>query len=159
MELLARDSLRIVHIDDDPDFVLLSERSLKKAGFKQPVVRCPDGVLALHYFATMEAEAAPHVILLDFHMPNMNGLEVVQWVRHSYSERDVAIYLLTSSQDPLSMRRAVAAGVTDILCKNPMLDELIEKLDALIAKSNLQRQEAEAKNRKDDLPPAGEFGL
>jgi CheY-like chemotaxis protein len=107
----------------------------------------------------MEADAAPHVILLDLHMPNMDGLEVLQWVRHSYSERDVAIYLLTSSQDPLSMRRAVAAGVTDILCKNPMLDELIEKLDQLIARSNHQRQESEVKNRKDDLPPSRGFGL
>jgi CheY-like chemotaxis protein len=151
VELLARDSLRIVHIDDDPDFAALSERCLKKAGFKQPVVRCPDGVFALRYFATMEAEAAPHVILLDFHMPNMNGLEVLQWVRHSYSERDVAIYLLTSSQDPLSLRRAVAAGVTEILCKNPLLDELIEKLDQLITASNIQRQAAVAKNREDDF--------
>ena len=57
MELLARDSLRIVHIEDDHDFALLSERTLRKAGFTQPVVQCPDGVFALHYFATMEAEA------------------------------------------------------------------------------------------------------
>jgi CheY-like chemotaxis protein len=142
MELLARETLRIVHIEDDRDFAVLSARRLKKAGFTQPVMHCVDGILAIRYFCEMEPKCAPHVILLDLHMPQTNGIEVLQWVRQSYHEPKVAVYLLTSSQDPLRMRRAVAAGVTEILCKNPSLDDLIERLDKLIVTSNEERQRA-----------------
>jgi len=54
MEFLARDSLRIVHVENYDDFALIIELSLKHAGFEQPIVRCNDGVLALHYFSMIE---------------------------------------------------------------------------------------------------------
>ena len=138
MELLARDSLRIAHVEDDNDFAELSEFFLKRAGFKQPIVRCPDGVRALHYLSIIEPARAPHIILLDLNMPDMNGLEVLHWLRHSYSDRDVAVYLLTSSGKPGDIRQAAAGGVTKYLFKTPLFDELIQNLDLLIATSNNQ---------------------
>ena len=136
MQLLARDSMRILHVEDDDDFAELSSRSLRRAGFKQPVVRCTDGLLALHYFSMIEPESAPHVILLDLHMPGMNGLEVLHWVRQNYSEKDVAVYLLTSSDDPEHRKQAAADGVNEFLSKSPLADKLIDKLDSLIEMSN-----------------------
>jgi CheY-like chemotaxis protein len=136
MELLARDSIRILHVEDDNDFAELNSRSLRRAGFKQPVVRCNDGLLALHYFSMIEPQSAPHVILLDLHMPGMNGLEVLHWVRQNYCEKDVAVYLLTSSEDPEDKKQAAADGVTEFLSKSPLADKLIEKLDGLIELSN-----------------------
>ena len=136
MELLARKSLRIVHVDNYDDFALLIELSLKLAGFEQPIVRCNDGILALHYFSMIEPQRAPHVILLDLHMPNMNGMEVLHWLRHEHSEQDVAVYLLTSSDDPEDRRHAAAEGVTEYILKSPFFDKLIQKLDDLIAESN-----------------------
>ena len=138
MQLLARDSIRILHIDDDSDFAELSSRSLRRAGFTQPVVRCDDGLLALHYFSMIEPQSAPHVILLDLHMAGMSGLEVLHWVRQNYSDKDVAVYLLTSSEDPEHKRQAAAYGVTEFLSKSPLADKLIEKLDSLIELSNRQ---------------------
>ena len=141
MELLARDSLRIVHVEDDDHFADLSEHSLRLAGFMQPVVRCNDGILALHYFSTIEPKLAPHVIILDLNMPNMNGLEVLHWLRNGYSEHDVAVYFLTSSTDSADTDQAKAQGATEYLVKSPLFDELIQNLDHLIATSNAQRLE------------------
>jgi len=42
-----------------------------------------------------------------------------------YCERDVAVYLLTSSEDPMDIRRAKAGGVTKYLLKSPLYDDLI----------------------------------
>jgi CheY-like chemotaxis protein len=136
MQLLARDSLRIVHVEHDPGFAHLSEICLKRAGFNQPIVHCGDGILTLHYFSMIEPADAPHVILLDLNMPHMNGLEVLHWLRHSHSERDVAVYMLTSSDDPEDRRRAEAGDVTEYLLKTPLFDKLIQHLDHLIAVTN-----------------------
>jgi len=136
METLARESLRIVHVDDDPDFVELSDRSLKRAGFKQPIAWCNDGALAIDYFSSVDEKIAPHVILLDLHMPRKNGLEVLHWVRHLYRFRNVAVYLLTSCSEPAIMRQAEAERVTKVLLKKPFFDELIESLDYLITVHN-----------------------
>ena len=138
MEQLARDSLRIVHVEDNDDFADLSIRALKRAGFEQPVVRCCDGLFALHYFSMIEPQSAPHAILLDLHMPGMNGLEVLHWVRRNYCDRDVAVYLLTSSEDPADKRRAAAEGVSDYILKSAFHERVIQKLDELIATTNEQ---------------------
>ena len=149
MELLARKSLRIVHVDNYDDFALLIELSLKLAGFEQPIVRCNDGILALHYFSMIEPQRAPHVILLDLHMPNMNGMEVLHWLRHEHSEQDVAVYLLTSSDDPEDRRHAAAEGVTEYILKSPFFDKLIQKLDDLISETD--RHRVGDASRKHDL--------
>jgi CheY-like chemotaxis protein len=141
VEALARNTLRIVHVDDDDDFAELSARRLKRAGFSQPVTRCSDGILALHYFSMIAPHLAPHVILLDVHMPGMSGLEVLHWIRRNYNERDVAVYLLTSSQDPEHKKEASANGVNEYLAKAPLVDTLIQKLDDLIATCNHQIKE------------------
>lgn len=139
---LARESLRIVHVDDDNDFAELSARWLRRAGFNQPIVRCPNGLVALRYLSTIEPHSAPHVILLDLHMPFMNGLEVLHWIRQKYRSQTVAVYLLTSSEDPEHRRQAAVDGVTDYLIKSPEVDKLIEKLDYLIATNNVQSRKA-----------------
>src|ERR1700722_4236279 len=110
MALLSRESLRIVHVDDDPDFGELNERSLKCAGFKKPIVRCADGYKAINYFSTIEPDDAPHVVLVDLHMPRMSGLGVLDWLRTNYTEREVAVFLLTSSVDPNIMSRHAEDG-------------------------------------------------
>jgi CheY-like chemotaxis protein len=69
-------------------------------------------------------------------MPGMNGLEVLHWLRQNYSDRGMAIYLLTSSDDPAHKEQAIAYGTTDYLLKTPYADELIKKLDGLIELTN-----------------------
>ena len=147
MNLLARNSLRIVHVEDDNDFAGVSEIFLKRAGFNHPIVRCNDGVLALHYFSMTDPEQEPHAILLDLHMPNMSGLEVLHWLRHNHSDKDVAVYLLTSSDDPKDRRQAMANHVTGYLLKAPLFDELIQNLDYLIAEINNERMDEMAKTQ------------
>jgi CheY-like chemotaxis protein len=138
VETLTRDTIRLVHVDDDPDFAELSARRLKRAGFNQPVVHCPDGIRALGRLSTFEPKSAPHVILLDLQMPGMDGLELLQWIREKYGDRDAAVYLLTSSVNPEHRRRAEAQGVTAFLIKSFSLEDLVEKLDLQIAKLNSQ---------------------
>jgi hypothetical protein len=45
----------------------------------------------------------------------------------------VAVYLLTSSEDPEHKKQATADGVTEYILKAPLIDTLIQKLDEFIA--------------------------
>jgi two-component system response regulator len=148
MELLSRESLRIVHVDDDHDFVDLNERSLKCAGFEKPIVRCSDGYQAISYFLKIEPDDAPHVVLVDLHMPRLSGLEVLRWLRTNYTEREVAVFLLTSSVDPTITNRRAEDGGAEYVPKGGILDHLLGKLDDLI----------DLKNEK-VLKSAGKYGL
>ena len=152
MELLARDRLRIAQVEDDRDFAELSERFLKRAGFNEPIAHCDDGLPALRYFLKIKPELAPDVVLLDLHLPRMNGLEVLRWLRQNYSECDVPVFILSSSDEPAHREQAAAIGVTEFLAKRSSFDELIEALDRLIATRNSQRRTGEPGLR---LPRAG----
>jgi DNA-binding NarL/FixJ family response regulator len=81
-------------------------------------------------------QEAPHVIILDLHMPNMNGLEVLHWLRHSHSDQDVAVYLLTSSEEPEDRRQAAKEHATGYILKSPLFGKLIQQLDHVIATGN-----------------------
>jgi PAS domain S-box-containing protein len=142
MELVDKNSLRIVHVENDDDFADLTSLFLQHAGFGHPIARCKDGSHALDYLPMIEADRAPHVILLDLDMPGLNGLEVLRWIRQSYCEPDVAVYLLTSSDDSYDLEQAVRAGVTKYFLKNRSFDALIEGLDQLIAIRNHRQLEA-----------------
>jgi len=146
MELLSRESLRIVHVDDDHDFVELNERSLKCAGFKNPIVRCADGYKAINYFLKIEPDNAPHVVLVDLHMPRLSGLGVLHWLRTNYTEREIAVFLLTSSVDPNIINRRATDGGAEYIPKGGILDHLLRKLDDLIDLKN----ETALKKAKDD---------
>jgi len=74
-------------------------------------------------------------------MPHLDGLEVLHWLRHRHNEPNIAVYLLTSSDDPANRHRAAADGATGYLLKAARFDELIQNLDCLIAKTNGQRLE------------------
>lgn len=123
-------------MEDDQDFAAISEIFLRHAGFEQPIVRCKDGVEALRYFSALDPKQAPHVVLLDLHLPHLDGLEVLHWLRHGLTLQDIPIYLLTSSDEPEDRRRAFADGVTGYLLKSPVLDQVILSLDQLIAMIN-----------------------
>ncbi len=158
MHQLTRDSIRIVHVEDDNDFAELSARALRQAGFSQPIVRCNDGQLAIDYFSMIDSRSAPHVILLDLHMPRRNGLEVLHWVRQNYSDQDVAVYLLTSSEDPAHKMQATADRVTAYLIKHALIDKLIEELDCLIAIGNKRcLEQTDAKQNSTVNVPAVEL--
>lgn len=59
----------------------------------------------------------PDAILLDLHLPDMDGLEVARAMRASRVGSQLRIYALTASSDPALARAARAAGVDDVLLK------------------------------------------
>ncbi len=98
---------RILAVDDQPANLLLVKRVLEPAGFQ--VLEARSGAEAL----ALAQESAPDLILLDMHLPDMHGLEVLRRLRESTwgtGLRAVAMSALSSPEDRALWMRAGCVG-------------------------------------------------
>ena len=99
--------------DDDPTIVALLTATLRQDGFR--VLTAGDGEAALR----MARAERPALILLDWRMPALEGVEVTQALRSDPDPylRSVPIVLLTGETGSENTAAGFAAGVTDYLTK------------------------------------------
>ena len=109
----AATGARVLVVDDEPINVSLLERVLEQAGFTD-VVGMTDPVAALAGLADL----APDVVLLDLHMPGVDGyrfLEGMDVVRTAAGFLPVLV--LTADATPEARDRALSLGANDFLTK------------------------------------------
>ncbi len=109
----GREPLTILIADDDPTVVKILVATLRTEGFR--LSTAPDGKAALR----MARAERPALILLDWHMPGLEGVEVTRALRADAdpSLRDVPVVLITAETGPENTAAGFAAGVTDYLTK------------------------------------------
>lgn len=77
----------------------------------------------------LQKEDAPKLVLLDWGMPEMNGLEVLQNVRKQYNSKLPYIILLTANAEKNAVVQGISAGANDYIIKPYDRDELKERLE------------------------------
>ena len=92
--------------------------ALKTLGYA--VIEAFDGVDAL---AKLDASPDVHLIMLDIHMPNMNGIEFLERLRARGST--IPVIVLTAEAEPEVIRRAKELGAKAWLVKPLKVDLLI----------------------------------
>ncbi|GGQ50249.1 response regulator transcription factor [Couchioplanes azureus] len=118
----------ILLVEDDPDIRHLVAYKLEKAGLD--VVAVADGLSALR-----EARARPpDLVLLDVRMPRMSGIEVCRELRAGPLPGDVPIIMLTARSRPQDLEQGYAAGATDYVVKPFSPRELLERVEATLAR-------------------------
>ena len=138
----ASDTRTVLVVDDDPDVALLCRLHLERHGFS--VVSADDGRSAL----AAAKEHNPEAVLLDFMLPDMDGIAVVQALRADAGTADIPIVMLTARADPRDQRAAWEVGVADYLTKPFDPDRLLSALDAAVAPNNGHEQ---ARRRSDAI--------
>ena len=76
----------------------------------------------------LQTEARPDVILVDWNMPEMDGLEFIKAVRRDARYSGMVILMVTTETEPGQMLRALSAGADEYLMKPFVKDGLVEKL-------------------------------
>jgi putative two-component system response regulator len=104
---------RILIVDDEAPNVRLLDRLLTNAGCQQ-ITAITDPRETIGMFAL----ARPDLIILDLHMPHLDGFEVMQALRPLLSsERYLPVLIVTADDTPTVKQRALAMGARDFLAK------------------------------------------
>ena len=89
------------------------------------VVEAADGASALTPAETLP----PDLVFLDLHMPEMNGLQVLERLRAPPGLEEIPVVLLTASRSPEVVTQAAKYGVHDYLSKPARPARIREKVD------------------------------
>jgi len=114
-------------IDDSSAMRMILRRTLSSMGFK--VVDAVNGRDALDKLANLDY--VPDVALIDWNMPEMDGLTFVQTVRDDPRYRRLSLLMVTTESEQSQIVRALAAGAHEYLIKPFTPDALAEKLELL----------------------------
>jgi len=113
-------------VDDSRAMRLILSRVLRDRGCQ--VTEAGDGVEAL---ARLEEGALPDVALIDWNMPVMNGLELVEAVRRNPAYQGVRLVMVTTESESTQVMRALEAGAEEYLFKPFTPEAVIDKLAML----------------------------
>ncbi len=108
---MERTAALILSVDDDADIRELITLTLEGEGYR--VITAPDGPSALEAAATVR----PDLILLDYMMPGMNGVEVCARLQDSPATSHIPVVFLTAVTGEVERSRAFALGAVDYLVK------------------------------------------
>ena len=114
-------------IDDSRAMRMILRRLMNQAGFT--VVEAGDGREALA--ALEQAEQTPDIALIDWNMPNMNGLEFVKAVRADRRHASMTLMMVTTEAEQSQIVKALAAGAHEYVIKPFTADSIVEKLELL----------------------------
>lgn len=114
----------VLIVDDDPRLLKMLGRTLTYEGFQ--VVTATDGKMAL----TQVQAHRPDIIVLDWLMPGLDGLQVVKGLR---AENDRTLILMLTARDAVENRvEGLESGADDYLVKPFAPAELLARIHALL---------------------------
>lgn len=121
---------RILVVDDDPDICALLEFKLAACGYD--VVVENDGEAAL---AALDQESMD-LVLLDWMMPRMGGLEVCLALRSDERFANLPVLMLTAKAQESDVQRGLAAGADDYILKPFSPREVAARVATALSRAN-----------------------
>jgi two-component system phosphate regulon response regulator PhoB len=119
----------ILIVEDEAPLVTMLRYNLEKQGFR--VDEAADGQEAI----TKIAEAKPDLVLLDWMLPAMSGIEVCRQIRRRPGTRDLPIIMVTARAEEADSVRGLNTGADDYITKPFSIDLLLARIRALLRRS------------------------
>ena len=116
---------KILIVDDEPFNLDLLQQELEEQNYT--IERANDGAEALEKVSLL-----PDLILLDYMMPRMNGLEVLKRLREDAQYKSIPVILLTAKATQEDKVRGLDAGADDYVIKPFDAFELLARVRAMM---------------------------
>jgi PAS domain S-box-containing protein len=110
---------KVLYIEDNPSNVRVMEQIFARRN-DTLLLTAPTGELGLE----LARAHRPQAILLDIHLPGMDGFEVVEHLRASELTRDIPVIAVSADAMPLEVQRGLDAGLFAYLTKPVNMQEL-----------------------------------
>ena len=129
--------VEILIVEDTPEDLDLTLRSLRKAKITNHIQVARDGEEALEFifcegpFAERKIEDGPKVILLDLKLPKIDGLEVLQRIKSDPRTKSIPVVVLTSSREQSDVVESYNLGVNSYIVKPVNFEQFSEAVQKL----------------------------
>ena len=141
--------MRILVVDDEEIAAEHARIVLDEAGIKADT--CYSGQEALNMLEVHHAKHEPYnLVLLDWKMPQMDGIDVAKQIRERYDKETTVIILTSFNWDEI-MEEAIHAGVDSFLAKPLFASNVIDEFERIARKNNMslykEKSRADLKGR------------
>ena len=129
--------VEILVVDDSEEDALLTLDALRTCAPDAAVLRLTDGEQALHFICathgyTGRPAGLPKLVLLDLHMPGMDGFDVLKTLRAQAETQDLPVVLWSSSSNQLLIEQGIEAGASAFHVKPTALDAYRAEVDKIV---------------------------
>lgn len=147
----AEEKEHILVVDDEPMNLKIAERLLGEV-FRVSCVK--SGQEALEFLQ----KNIPNLVLLDLHMPEMNGFEVMRRIKEKQELKEIPVVFLTADNDRETEIKGFREGALDFITKPFVADIMLQRIKRILELDRLQKdlqlevskqtQKAEARREK-----------
>jgi two-component system alkaline phosphatase synthesis response regulator PhoP len=120
---------RVLMIEDHPDIAELYQLKLQLDGYRVAVAS--NGITGLE----MARSLMPDVVLLDLHLPQKDGLELLTELRQHEATRDLLVVVFSEDDDPKIIRAAEQLSVQAYLLKAQLLPSRLSRTIAEVLRN------------------------
>ena len=120
----------ILIVEDEEPLRVLLRYNLEAEGFDVTATARGDEV------ETMVAERKPELILLDWMLPGLSGIEICRRLRSREDTRDIPVIMLTARGEETERIRGLATGADDYVVKPFSVPELIARVRSILRRAN-----------------------
>jgi two-component system chemotaxis response regulator CheY len=121
--------MRILLVDDSRTMRNIQKKALSVLG-EVEALEAGDGVEALSVIAS--AGGGFHLMLIDWNMPNMDGITLVRKIRET--DKATPLIMVTTEAEKARVLEAIKAGVNNYVIKPFTPESLMEKINATLSK-------------------------
>jgi two-component system, OmpR family, response regulator AdeR len=112
---------RVLMVEDHPDMADLYQLKLQLEGYR--VVVASDGVLGLNLARSLK----PDLVLLDIHVPLLDGLQLLAAIREDDTTRDMLVIICSEDDSPELIKEAQRLGAAAYLVKGNLLPSRLSR--------------------------------
>jgi CheY-like chemotaxis protein len=109
--------INILLVEDDKLDVIDMQRTLAKLNILHRASVARNGEEAIDILTTADLTDRPDVVLLDINMPKMNGIEFLTYIRKHDAWRDLKVFVVTTSDEPVDREATRKLGISGYIVK------------------------------------------
>jgi len=122
----------ILLVDDDQDDLYIISTMISAMNPSFTLLAMTDGKHAMAYLASLPDNGLPHLLIVDFNMPHMSGVEMLGHLLQSERYKQMVRVVLSTYGSPTDIKRCINSGAAGYFCKGGSLAEIKSVIDDIL---------------------------